>query len=68
MILPTDILTLPSIEWVPGKKNMWLKDFPSFLRTTDPNDVLFNYLKGECQAAKQATAIIACTHFRRFGK
>jgi len=49
------------IDWITGMKNMRLKDLPSFLRTTDPNDIIFNYLKDECQAAKRATAIIINT-------
>ncbi|ONK74098.1 uncharacterized protein A4U43_C03F2750 [Asparagus officinalis] len=49
------------IDWIPGMKNIRLKNLPSFLQTTDPNDIIFNYLKNESQAAKQATAIIINT-------
>ncbi|XP_074557464.1 UDP-glycosyltransferase 85A3-like [Curcuma longa] len=30
------------IDWIPGLENLRLRDFPSFIRTTDPADVLLN--------------------------
>ncbi|KAG6484888.1 (R)-mandelonitrile beta-glucosyltransferase-like [Zingiber officinale] len=30
------------IDWIPGLENLRLRDFPSFVRTTDPADVLLN--------------------------
>ncbi|KAJ1279664.1 hypothetical protein BS78_04G171600 [Paspalum vaginatum] len=29
------------VDWVPGMPKMRLKDFPSFIRTTDPDDAIF---------------------------
>ncbi|KAL3527640.1 hypothetical protein ACH5RR_012296 [Cinchona calisaya] len=49
------------IDWVPGMKNIRLKDFPSFVRTTDPNDTLLNYLGDEAQNCLKATAMIINT-------
>ncbi|KAF3969825.1 hypothetical protein CMV_006423 [Castanea mollissima] len=31
------------IDWIPGMKNIRLKDIPSFVRTTDENDIMFNF-------------------------
>nr|AFK34769.1 unknown [Lotus japonicus] len=50
-----------TIEWLPGMKNIRLKDLPSFLRTTDPNDKMLDFLTGECQRALKASAIILNT-------
>ncbi|KAK2429473.1 7-deoxyloganetin glucosyltransferase [Trifolium repens] len=47
-----------TIDWVPGIKEVRLKDIPSFIRTTDPNDLMINFLIGECQRAQKASAII----------
>ncbi|XP_043719323.1 7-deoxyloganetin glucosyltransferase-like [Telopea speciosissima] len=32
-----------TIDWIEGMKGIRLKDLPTFLRTTDPDDVMFNY-------------------------
>ena len=49
------------IDWIPGMSNMRLRDFPSFVRTTNPNDVLFNFTKDEAQDCLKATAIVVHT-------
>jgi len=43
---------------VPGIKEIRLKDIPSFIRTTNPNDIMLDFLPGECQRAQKASAII----------
>ena len=40
---------------------MRLRDFPSFVRTTDPNDPILNFCKDESQNARKATAIVINT-------
>ncbi|XP_038692221.1 7-deoxyloganetin glucosyltransferase-like [Tripterygium wilfordii] len=50
-----------SIEWIPGKKNIRLRDLPSFIRTADPNDLFLNFFKVEVERAQRATAIILHT-------
>ncbi|PON47389.1 UDP-glucuronosyl/UDP-glucosyltransferase [Parasponia andersonii] len=50
------------IDGVPGMKDLRLKDFPSFVRTTDPNNFLFNFLKDESQRAKKASAVVINTY------
>nr|AYC63487.1 UDP-glycosyltransferase [Scoparia dulcis] len=46
------------LEWIAGMRNMRLKDMPSFVRTTDPDDILLNYLGDEAQNCLNASAII----------
>ncbi|XP_074329308.1 UDP-glycosyltransferase 85A8-like isoform X1 [Apium graveolens] len=46
------------IDWVPGMKGMTLKYFPSFLRTTDINDIMLNFFIVEIEAVPKARAII----------
>ncbi|XP_016740785.1 UDP-glycosyltransferase 85A8-like isoform X1 [Gossypium hirsutum] len=46
------------IDWVPGMSNIRLRDFPSFVRANDPNDILFDYLGSEAQNCLKASAII----------
>ncbi|XP_058754700.1 7-deoxyloganetin glucosyltransferase-like [Vicia villosa] len=50
-----------TIDWVPGIKELRLKDFPSFMRTTDPNDVMLDFVLWECERALKASAIILNT-------
>lgn len=50
------------IDWIPGMmRNMRLKDMPSFVRTTDIDDVMLNYLGDEAQNCLKASAIIINT-------
>ena len=50
-----------TIDWLPGIKEIRLKDIPTFMRTTDPNDIVLNFVLGECQRALKASAIILNT-------
>jgi hypothetical protein len=50
------------VDWAPGmSKHMRLKDFPSFLRTTDPNDTLLNFQLHEVERSEDASAVIVNT-------
>ncbi|XP_074565278.1 7-deoxyloganetin glucosyltransferase-like [Curcuma longa] len=49
------------IDWVPGMKNIRLRDFPSFIRTTDRDDIMLNYTNREAQRASIAAAVILNT-------
>uniref|UniRef100_A0A5B7A523 Glycosyltransferase n=1 Tax=Davidia involucrata TaxID=16924 RepID=A0A5B7A523_DAVIN len=49
------------IDWIPGMKNIHLKDLPSFFRTTDPNDIVFNYIMEVLERASKASAIVIHT-------
>ncbi|ESW13195.1 hypothetical protein PHAVU_008G175600 [Phaseolus vulgaris] len=50
-----------TIDWIAGIKEIRLKDIPSFIRTTDPEDIMFNFASGECKRAEKACAIILNT-------
>ncbi|XP_058086967.1 7-deoxyloganetin glucosyltransferase-like [Magnolia sinica] len=49
------------IDWVPGMKGIRLRDFPSFIRTTDPNDIMLNFKIGNAERAPKASAVILNT-------
>ncbi|XP_023874816.1 7-deoxyloganetin glucosyltransferase [Quercus suber] len=49
------------IDWIPGMKNMRLKDFPNFIRTTNKNDIMVNFLIHESERAPRASAVILNT-------
>nr|DAD21978.1 TPA_asm: hypothetical protein HUJ06_023441 [Nelumbo nucifera] len=52
------------IDWIPGLiKDIRLRDLPSFVRTTDPDDILLNFLKEEAERerANKAQVIILNT-------
>ncbi|KAK8587630.1 hypothetical protein V6N13_086611 [Hibiscus sabdariffa] len=46
------------INWIPGMSNMRLKDMPSFIRTTDPDDIMFDFLGSEARNCLNASAIV----------
>ncbi|KAJ1279689.1 hypothetical protein BS78_04G173900 [Paspalum vaginatum] len=51
-----------AVDWAPGmSKHMRLKDFPSFLRTTDPDDVLLTFQLHEVESSETAAAVILNT-------
>ncbi|XP_078182160.1 7-deoxyloganetin glucosyltransferase-like [Carex rostrata] len=53
------------VDFVPGFSDMRLKDFPSFIRTTDPNDILFKFFLDVMNRATTAS-VIAINTFREF--
>ena len=50
-----------TIDWIPGMKNIRLKDLPSFIRTTDENDIMLNFKIRESERAPRAAAVILNT-------
>ncbi|GMI67215.1 UDP-glucosyl transferase 85A3 [Hibiscus trionum] len=46
------------IDWIPGMSNMRLKDIPSFIRTTDRNDIMFDFMGSEAQNCLKSSTII----------
>ncbi|GLT26071.1 hypothetical protein SLA2020_011580 [Shorea laevis] len=49
-------------DWIPGTKNMIrLRDLPSFIRTTDRDDLMVYFLKRESERARRASAIVLNT-------
>ncbi|KAK4405112.1 7-deoxyloganetin glucosyltransferase [Sesamum angolense] len=47
-----------SVDCIPGLKNIKLSHLPTFVRTTDVNDPLLNFVLGETEAASRASAMI----------
>ncbi|TYI40585.1 hypothetical protein ES332_A02G173000v1 [Gossypium tomentosum] len=59
---PNDGTLKMPIDWIPGMPNMRLKDIPSYIRTTDPNDFVFNSIIEVSQEYLNLSSII----FNRF--
>ncbi|KAL3514164.1 hypothetical protein ACH5RR_026881 [Cinchona calisaya] len=49
------------IDWIPGLEGIRLKDLPSFLRTTNPEDIMVKFVLQETERARKASAIILNT-------
>lgn len=49
------------IDWIPGISSIRLRDMPSFIRTTDPNDIVLKFMMGETERTQRASAIIINT-------
>ncbi|XXG40415.1 hypothetical protein AAC387_Pa01g1138 [Persea americana] len=49
------------MDGIPGMNNIRLRDLPSFIRTTDPDDIMLNFIDREAQRASKATAVITNT-------
>jgi hypothetical protein len=49
------------IDWIPGMRDIRLKDLPSFVRTTDPNDIIFNFVSESVERAPKASGIVVHT-------
>ncbi|KAG6698996.1 hypothetical protein I3842_08G047600 [Carya illinoinensis] len=46
------------IDWIPGMKGIRFRDLPSFVRTTDPDEIMFNFAMVEAERARKASALI----------
>ncbi|KAF5458178.1 hypothetical protein F2P56_022232 [Juglans regia] len=46
------------INWIPGMKNIRLKDLPSFIRTTDITETMFDFMGSEARNCLNSAAII----------
>ncbi|GKE62071.1 hypothetical protein Tco_1512438, partial [Tanacetum coccineum] len=55
--LTDDTLEKP-IDWIPGMSNIRYKDIPSFIRTTDRDDIMFDFLGEEAKNNLNASAIV----------
>ncbi|VAI81954.1 unnamed protein product [Triticum turgidum subsp. durum] len=51
------------LDWVPGMKNMRLRDMPTFCHTTDADDTLVNEIIGQMKSAVGSKAIILNTFY-----
>ncbi|KAG5520361.1 hypothetical protein RHGRI_033064 [Rhododendron griersonianum] len=50
------------IDWIPGMKDIRLKDLPSFIRTTDPDEIIFKYVMESMEKSSKASAIVLQTY------
>ena len=46
------------MDWIPGMQNFRLKDLPDFIRTTDPNDFMVEYIMEMADTVHKASAIV----------
>lgn len=49
------------IDWIPGMKGIRLKELPTFIRTTDPNDIMLNFAITQVEKVHEASALILNT-------
>nr|CAD1826915.1 unnamed protein product [Ananas comosus var. bracteatus] len=49
------------IDWVPGAPNMRLRDFPSFIRTLDPDEFMVHFVLHELERTPMASAVLLNT-------
>ncbi|KAL5076272.1 hypothetical protein RYX36_015256 [Vicia faba] len=50
-----------SLDWISGMNGIKLKDLPSFIRVTDLNDIMFDFLNFEVQNCLRSSVIIINT-------
>ncbi|XP_062152223.1 7-deoxyloganetin glucosyltransferase-like [Alnus glutinosa] len=46
------------LDWIPGMRNIRLRDLPSYVRTTDPNDLVFKMVIEAVERAPTAAGIV----------
>ncbi|KAI5339929.1 hypothetical protein L3X38_019203 [Prunus dulcis] len=49
------------IDWIPGMRDIRLRDLPTFVRTTNPDDIVFNFIMEATDRAHEASAIVIHT-------
>ncbi|XP_068335136.1 7-deoxyloganetin glucosyltransferase-like [Pyrus communis] len=49
------------IDWIPGMKDIRLRDLPGCFRTTDPNDTVFNFAMEAVDRVDKASAVVVHT-------
>lgn len=51
-----------TVDWIPAvPKELRLRDLPSFVRTTDPDDIMFNFFVHETAGMSQASGVVINT-------
>ncbi|XP_022963845.1 7-deoxyloganetin glucosyltransferase-like [Cucurbita moschata] len=51
-----------TVQWTEEMKNIRLRDLPSFIRTTNPDDIMLNFLTQQMKRSQEASAIIINTY------
>ncbi|KAH7688053.1 UDP-glucuronosyl/UDP-glucosyltransferase protein [Dioscorea alata] len=59
--LSNEYLKSIKVDWIPGMEGITLKEVPGFIRTTDSNDIMFNFVKDEVMNAHKANSIFINT-------
>ncbi|XP_062156052.1 7-deoxyloganetin glucosyltransferase-like isoform X2 [Alnus glutinosa] len=49
------------IDWIPGMNHIRLRDLPTYVQTTDPNDIMFKFIVHAVETAPKASGIIIHT-------
>ncbi|XP_017250397.1 7-deoxyloganetin glucosyltransferase isoform X2 [Daucus carota subsp. sativus] len=49
------------VDWIPGMNNIRLRDIPTFLRTTDPEELMLRYIKEAMANASNSTGHVIHT-------
>ncbi|KAI4296382.1 hypothetical protein L6164_036345 [Bauhinia variegata] len=55
------------LDGIPGMKDIRLRDIPSFIRTTDPDDIMLNFFLREIEGDRKASVVVLNT-FEEFEK
>ncbi|KAM3237808.1 7-deoxyloganetin glucosyltransferase [Capsicum annuum] len=50
-----------TLDWIPGMKGIRLRDLPTFIRTTNPDEYMIKFIIQEMQRSKTASAIVLNT-------
>ncbi|CAI9116279.1 OLC1v1017378C1 [Oldenlandia corymbosa var. corymbosa] len=51
------------IDWIPSLEGIRLRDLPSFIRTTDPNDIMLNFAITQVEKIRLPSALILNTFY-----
>ncbi|KAI5654861.1 hypothetical protein M9H77_32048 [Catharanthus roseus] len=49
------------LDWIPGMEGIRLRDLPTFLRTTNPDEYMIKFILQETERSKKASAIVLNT-------
>lgn len=49
------------VRWIPGLKDIQLRHVASFIQTTDPNDIILEFIDEQLKATSKASAVILYT-------
>jgi hypothetical protein len=50
-----------TVDWIPSMKGIRLRDFPSLIRTTDPNNVIIKIVMEVMEKAAKASGVVIHT-------
>lgn len=56
------------MDWIPGMKDIRLRDLPAFIRTANPDDYMIKYLLQETERSKHYASAIVVNTFEALEK